>query len=193
MSYDYDAFFSYKRDPETDAWHLRVKDKLAFWLRQELNQDEVKIFFDDEDIRVGTRFGVRIAESLRRSKCLICVWSPLYFRSRWCVSEWLSFVQRERDFGGELIIPASFHDGETFPENAKAVQMKNFSDYTSTMPRFWDTDLAVEFEKKLIRPFARDLAAKIRGAPPFNPTFPVVTAPDIEVQGELPIGRIADV
>ena len=29
MVYQYDAFFSYKRDPHSDTWHEAVKDKLA--------------------------------------------------------------------------------------------------------------------------------------------------------------------
>ena len=30
MPYVYDAFFSYKRDRESDAWHEKVKAKLEF-------------------------------------------------------------------------------------------------------------------------------------------------------------------
>jgi len=36
MSYEYDAFFSYKRDRESDQWHEVVKNKLEFWLSPSL-------------------------------------------------------------------------------------------------------------------------------------------------------------
>ncbi|WP_158219812.1 toll/interleukin-1 receptor domain-containing protein [Ideonella sp. A 288] len=193
MTYAYDAFFSYKRDRESDAWHRRVKDKIAYWLRLELARTDVRIFFDDEEIRTGSRFSAKIADSLRRSKCLVCVWSPLYFRSSWCLSEWQSFLQREVNYGAQLIIPASFHDGETFPDTAKAIQTLDFSEFASTMPRFWDTESAVRFEESRLRPFARDLAALIRAAPPYDEAFPVLIASEHDTQPELPIGRIADV
>jgi hypothetical protein len=45
MAYQFDAFFSYKRDPESDDWHERVKDKLTFWLKQYLGRSDVSIFF----------------------------------------------------------------------------------------------------------------------------------------------------
>ena len=50
MAYEYDAFFSYKRDHESDEWHERVKDKLIFWLKQELGRQDIRIFFDTEEI-----------------------------------------------------------------------------------------------------------------------------------------------
>ena len=27
---------------------------------------------------------------------MVSVWSPLYFQSSWCVSEWKSFLEREK-------------------------------------------------------------------------------------------------
>jgi hypothetical protein len=41
MGYEYDAFFSYKRDVQSDGWHQTVKEKLEFWLKLELNQSAV--------------------------------------------------------------------------------------------------------------------------------------------------------
>lgn len=193
MDYQYDAFFSYKRDRESNDWHERVKNKLTFWLKHELQRQDVKIFFDTEEIRTGMRWSQKLSDALRRSKCLVCIWSPLYFQSRWCVSEWMSFVERCNQLNRELIIPASYFDGENFPPAAQATQFLDFSEFASTMPRFWDTESAVRFEEQRIRPFARDLAAMIRHAPPYNDSFPIHVAPDDAVQQEETIGRIADV
>ena len=193
MSYEYDAFFSYKRDPQSDSWHETVKEKLLFWLRMELHRPDVRIFFDTEDIRTGARWQQKLADSLRRSKCIVCVWSPLYFQSKWCVSEWRTFLEREKACQRELVIPAAYHDGESFPGEATAKQMADFSNYTSIMPRFWDTELAVEFENKRLKSFAKDLATLIKNSPTFDPHFPLIEAENHDVMQERAIDRIAGV
>jgi TIR domain len=193
MAYQYDAFFSYKRDRESDSWHERVKDKLTFWLKHELGRQDVRIYFDTSEIRGGMQWSEELRTALRRSKCLVCFWSPLYFQSKWCVSEWLSFAERSRKLNRQLILPASYFDGENFPSRAREIQFLDFSEFASTLPRFWDTEAAVRFEDQRIRPFARDLAALIRQAPPFDDSFPLIEAPDEQVLSEPAIGRIADV
>ena len=193
MAYQYDAFFSYKRARESDDWHERVKTTVEYWLGQALNRQDVSIFFDREDIRTGSRWGQLIADALKRSKCIICIWSPLYFQSKYCVSEWRTFVEREQKFNKPLIAPASYFDGKTFPPDASRWQTKDFSLYASTMPRFWDTESAVWFEKRALRPFAEDLAAMIEQAPSYDDTFPVIEADDDQVQKRETIGRLADV
>ena len=193
MKYDYDAFFSYKRDEESDKWHEIVKNKLAFWLRQELGKQDVRIFFDSKEIRTGDQWRMTIADALKRSTCIICVWSPLYFQSKWCVSEWKTFVERGQISKKDLIVPASFFDGENFPKTAKDVQFSDFSDFASTMPSFWATNRADEFETQLLRPFAQNLAKKIKNAPPYDEGFTVVEVADELVGGEETIERIADV
>ena len=192
MAYQFDAFFSYKRDPESDDWHERVKEKLTFWLKQQLGRQDVRMFFDREDIRTGARWHARLTEALKTSRCIVCFWSPLYFRSKWCLSEWKTFEERGKQVRRDLVLPASYFDGETFPRDALALQFRDFSKYASTMPRFWDTESAVRFEELCLRPFAQDLAAAIRRAPAYNETFPIVEVADSEVQPEETINRIAN-
>jgi hypothetical protein len=192
MSYQYDVFFSYKRDIESDDWHERVKNKLEFWLKQELHRQNVAVFFDREDIRTGMRWRQKVAGALKKSRCLACIWSPLYFQSKWCRSEWMTFVERERLASRDLVMPASYFDGETFPADARARQFLDFSEFASTMPKFWDTELAVRFESQRLRPFAKDLATIIRAAPAYDDAFPLFESPDAQVQTEDTIGRIAD-
>jgi hypothetical protein len=191
LVYRYDVFFSYKRDPQTDSWHETVKDKLRLWLRLELNQNEVAIFFDTEEIKTGERWRAKLEVALKSSKCAVCIWSPLYFKSKWCVSEWMTFEQRSRSVGVDLVIPARFWDGQYYPQAAKDRQSRDFTKYASIMPRFWDTERAVEFEDTL-RPFARDLADAIREAPPYSADFPLVEAADELILGDTPIGRPSD-
>lgn len=192
MAYQYDVFFSYKRDRESDDWHEKVKNKLEHWLKHELQRQNVRIFFDTEEITTGMRWRAKLADALKRSRCIACIWSPLYFQSKWCVSEWMTFVRREELVKRELVMPASYFDGDTFPPSATAKQFIDFSEFASTMPKFWETADAVEFESNKLKPFAHALAVAIVNAPNYDDTFPVVEVPDDQVTPEGTIGRPAN-
>jgi len=105
----------------------------------------------------------------------------------------MTFVEREKLSSSELVMPAAYFDGESFPPKALNKQFMDFSEFTSTMPKFWETELAVTFEAKGLRRFAHDLADMIRKAPPYDDAFPIVEAPDDEVESEQKIARPADV
>lgn len=177
MAYDYDVFISYKRHPKTDLWFRGLVEYLEPWLTQELHRD-ASIFIDQEDIRSGHKWREKIADSLKKSRCLVCLWSPLYFESKWCVAEWESFVYRSEQFDRELIVPARYFDGEYYPDLAKDVQSRDFSPYTFNSPRFWDSELALEFEQKHLREFAKEVADAIKSAPEFSDSFPIIEEPD---------------
>ena len=191
MPYLYDAFFSYKREPETNLWHEVVKNKLALWVKQEQGTP-VSFFFDSEDIRTGTRWRQKLSFALKHSKSLVCIWSPAYFNSNWCVSEWKTFAAREQLGNWELVAPASFHDGEKFPADAKEKQFAKFNEFASTVPSFWRTESAAQFEQDLLKPFARDLARIIASAPPYDDAFPIIVVPDSDIQWDDTIRRPAD-
>jgi hypothetical protein len=190
--YEYDAFFSYKRDPLSNEWHEKVMSRLKHWIKLELNKQEIKIFFDTEDIKTGEKWKRKIADSLKKSKCLIAILSPAYFNSQWCLSEWKTFINREKDFSLELIVPARYHDGNHFPQEAKDIQSEDFSEYSSTMAAFWETKDAHEFEKEKLKAFAKDAAKKIDNAPPYDDNFLVITAGPDDIHQLPPITRIAD-
>jgi len=173
--YEYDVFFSCRRHTLTQEWVATVVGMLRFWLREELADDRSEIFWDYGGIDIGDRWPEALRRALRRSRCMVCLWSPTYFQSRWCLSEWESFRERERilnltDHG--LIAPARYHDGEHFPEAAQKIQSVDFAPYASTRRPFWDTQRAVEFEDR-IKDFAKSLALIVRSAPRFQ-EWPVV-------------------
>jgi hypothetical protein len=192
--YKYEAFFSYKRDPESDAWHHRVHQILLHWLRLELRDNSAEVFIDRDEIRPGDIWTTRLANAIKCSRCIVCIWSPGYFDSEWCVSEWLSFAEREQLLArlGSLIIPASYHDGVSFPSRAKAYQYDDFSSYASTMPFFWRTEDAYRFEQDKLKRFAQAVAAKIKAAPEYNEAFPVVAAKPGDLLGDPTIKRPGD-
>ena len=112
---------------------------------------------------------------------MLSFWSADYFYgSDWCMSEWQSFVERERIMGlkpGCLIFPVIRNDGESLPDSIKLYQARNLSNFTRTVGAFWETPKAVEFEEQL-HDIAVRLASRMTSAPPFDPKFPIVpTAP----------------
>jgi hypothetical protein len=178
--YEFDAFLSYHRDTLILEWIIEVERRLRFWLGQELSR-EARIFVDRDCIEVGDRWPERLRDGIRSSRSLVGIWSPRYFQSAWCFSEWQSFRAREAQLqlgNHGLIAPVRFHDGEHFPPDAANVQCADFTEYTSTIPAFWQSQRAVDFEGPL-KAFARSVAAVVRRAPPFQADWPVVDAPPL--------------
>jgi TIR domain len=153
---------------------FRVKVALARWVSEELEVEDVRIFFDLEDINIGSQWNAKILNGLLSSKCLVAVLSPEYFRSKYCVAEWLTFAVRSKLTNRELIAPASRQDGKLFPIKARALQIAKFNEYALTATKFWETEYAAKFEVELIKPFAHDVAELIKRAPDFADSFPVV-------------------
>jgi hypothetical protein len=176
--YKYDVYFSYVRNSARHRWILKVKKILQNSLDLELGGG-AEIFFD-ENLKPGEVWSESLGNALRASRCLVPLWSPDYFNSGWCRTEWISFLNRGVNLGdvGRVIAPVQYHDGDSFPQEAKAIQMLDVRKYTSNMPGFWKTRKAVKLEAKL-RKFAVAVAEKIRTAPKFD-NFPIYVEKDIE-------------
>lgn len=179
--YQYDVFVSYPREAYArkliSPWLRGVIDRIEYWLRQELEGREPRVFLDEVSIEVGSHWPSLLEEALRTTRCLLPIWSPAYFQSPWCRAEWQSFLAREQTLGretGSLIVPIRFHDGEWFPEEAQAVQQLDVSALTATTKAFWKTKRADELDQ-LLRGFAWDLARAVKSAPAFDPSWPVIT------------------
>lgn len=176
--YTYDVFFSYKRNVLTLPWTREVFSRLNLWLSEELDR-KAEIFQDEASIEIGEVWPERLRNALKSSRCMVGIWSPSYFQSSWCVSEWRSFLERERIVElrpYRLIAPLKFHDGEHFPEEARRVQWEDVAQYAFTVRAFWDSPKAMELEERL-KSFARSVAGIVNEAPPFRPDWPIVEAP----------------
>lgn len=187
--YLYDVFLSYKRHELTLGWTRIVLPRLQFWLSQELGGREARIFVDETCIEVGEQWPIALQHALRHSRCMVGVWLPSYFQSAWCVSEWRSFRTREEMLGpgaSPLIAPMRFHDGEHFPQEARETQWLDVAPYACTLPGFWNTTKAMEFEDNL-KVFAGRVATMVNTAPAFRPDWPLVStvgfpAPTIQLE-----------
>lgn len=180
--YKYDVFFSYKRQELTLHWTREVIARLKFWLTEELNR-KAEVFVDELSVDVGQKWPDELKRALAHSRCMVCLWSPSYFQSPWCVSEWKTFLEREKIIKLEahgLIAPLRFHDGEHFPPEARAVQWVDVTDYTSTIRAFWDSQKAIELET-ILKSFAHSVANVVRQAPPFSKDWPIVESDGMPV------------
>jgi hypothetical protein len=171
--YKYDVFLSYKYNDRFLPWIKEFERSLSFWLTQELGGRQAKIYFDTEYIQSGTKIKEALKDAVISSKCMIGIWSPEYFHSKYCVSEWKSFLARERMLGGKikLILPVSIHDGEHFPDETTNIRIMGLQEYSSTSNAFWNTAKSVELEE-MIKIFAREVGIAVLSAPEFDPKWP---------------------
>ena len=188
--YAYDVFFSYKRHGQTAEWARNVQKLLELWLSEEMRRP-VTMFVDVGSIEVGDRWPDMLKEGLVLSRCMVGVWSPMYFQSSWCVSEWKSFLEREKIMNmvpHGLIAPVCFHDGEHFPPEAQQVQSLDLRPYASALPAFWKSPRSLELEDR-IKTLAGSVAKILQRAPPFQRNWPIVDAAG-EVAPRIPLGRL---
>jgi hypothetical protein len=189
MSYQYDVFFSYKHTEQSLYWHEKVKDLLQGWLTQELGGINARIFMDREEIKTGQDWKDRLGIGLKHSKCLVPVWSPSYFQSPYCLSEWRAFQQRETIAARKLIAPIRYHDGDFFPAEARKVQMADFRNLTSNVDPFWGTRRAVMVEDK-IKLLAQDVATLVKQAPDFDSEWQTELVDDVPTEPVIKLAKL---
>lgn len=180
QDYTYDLFISYRREPPVLDW---VKNHFHPLLEQWLpnytpGRRRPKIFIDWK-IETGSAWPLALEQALRMSRCLVSVWSPEYFRSRWCVAEWKTMQRREtlcrlkssRNSAG-LVYPVVFADGEFFPRGALSTQHKDMRAWNSPYPVFRETANYINFDQE-VQNVCQELARMIQRAPGWK-RWPVV-------------------
>lgn len=169
--YLYDVFVSYKHDPRglITPWISEVAKRLEYRLANSLPR-ECRVFFDKEMVEVGDHWPDKLRHAILASRCLVPILSPEYFRSRWCLIEWGSFLARQRQLQppcGSLIVPVKAHDGEWFPQEARDIEPLDLTEHASTVESYWQTVKANELDQ-LLRLFAERVARVVMEAPPFS-------------------------
>jgi hypothetical protein len=158
---------------------------LEQWLPNALPvEHETKIFVDWDGIETGAAWPLTLQHALKRSRCLLPVWSPEYFRSKWCQAEWKTMLERERLLGLRtlalsegLIYPVTYFDGENFPPEAQNCQQKDLCKWNSPHPVFNSTAGYVEFDQQ-VQTLVQELAQMILRAPAWQ-DWPVVVPEDL--------------
>ena len=126
--YSNHVFLSYSRSGHVPDWITNhFLPTLSALLGEELDEDP-KVFKDDQ-IDKGDSWPERLERELQGSKCMVAIWNPKYFRSKWCLAEWETMRKREDIFGmrskdnpSGLVYPIVFSNGTSFPESACTIQ-----------------------------------------------------------------------
>jgi hypothetical protein len=172
--YQYDLFISYVRQPPVLTWvNLHFKPTLEERIRCQFPLDPI-IFVDDLSIPKGSKWSEKIIEALRTTRVIIPIWSADYFRSEWCVAEWITMEERQKQITQKekksvpVLFPIKFIDENYFPDLAKKTQMEDLSEYNYTTPEFKKSEKFMAFEKK-VEDIAKNICRIILDVPPWDP------------------------
>jgi hypothetical protein len=194
--YIYDVFVSYRHKQPVMDW---VKNHFYPLLEQRLPDElpveyKTKIFVDLDEIETGSDWPAKLRQALKGSRCILPVWSPEYFRSDWCMAEWMTMLERQRLLGlgteqqpDGLIYPVVFADGEHFPPEARRAQYKDLRKWNIPHPVFRETTDYVEFDRQ-VQLLVNELAGMIRRAPEWR-DWPIIT-PVVDERVDVKLPRL---
>ena len=175
--YEFDVFLSYSRKGGSPGWvHNHFLPKLRDCLIDQVGY-EPKVFVDQE-MEPGTVWPHRLENVLNRSKILVSIYSPQYFRSPWCLAEWHTMAERERILGlaslerpQGLIFPILYTDSDNFPTYAKDRSWHNLKGLSTPDLVLQQSLDWIEFHKRMEK-IATDLARLLPQVPPWQPGWP---------------------
>ena len=181
--YEFDVFLSYpRRKPHIIANWVTKYFYPNLWDYLALRMGRDPSIFIDVEIDIGSHWPSRIEKALLRSRCMVAIWAPSYFRSDWCVAEWQSMLARQRKLSAEerrdyhLIYPVKFYVGEHFWEEAQATAWDDLSGWAYTCPGFEQSEDFYELMKR-IEAIADKLNKMIEGAPRWRRGWPALKPP----------------
>lgn len=180
MSYAYDIFISYRRNPETLTW-INEHFVPLLELRVEMELQRKPTFYIDQQVEAGASWPPAIGAALGQSRVLIALWTGNYFTSVWCTEEFTHMLAREQEAKlrtvqkpNGLIIPAFIHDGADFP--AELQHIKPFEIQTSFNPRMARNSVRAEQLDAVLAQQAPAIAASINAAPQWKKKWGVNAA-----------------
>ena len=147
-------------------------------------------------METGSEWPIALRNGLARSRCLVPIFSPEYFRSRWCQAELNTMLAREKLLEMRSVtnpsgmnFPIRYFDGEHFPATVNRIQqfdLRRWS-YAGSATAFRSTQAFLDFTQEVQR-LCQELALMILSAPEFRDDWPVVLPND--VIGEQPHFRL---
>jgi len=174
MAYEYDVFLSYLHVRPSGTWvHEHFLHYFEYQLGNALNRWPV-IFVDRTGIHLGQKWPNRLKQALAHSRCLVGIWSPLYFQSEWCQNECAIMCYREDQLGyghgtnsEGLLVGVKVNDGIHFPPFAKNSQFADFEQYFFDGPGFARSELYINFQKA-VATFSEGVAEVINKSPAWS-------------------------
>jgi hypothetical protein len=91
----YDFFVSYARDNEAAAQGFVSR----------LESSDLSVFVDQAGVQVGSMWQHEIFMALEKSRQVICLLSPSYLESDYCLEEFNIALLRDRSLGGRVLVP----------------------------------------------------------------------------------------
>lgn len=192
--YEYDIFLSFCKMGSVGNWmkhHFRPV--LYKCLCDELDHDPSIYYYPEQ--QTGTIWKDNLGFALKRSRLMVAIWSPAYFRSKWCMAEWQSMLEREKALGigsGQkqrgLVYPIVFSDGKHFHEDAPSrLVRKDLSNWNYEYASFERSDDYHDFRKHM-KDVAIEMAIILEQIPESSDEFPLIEKPDVSspVRAELP-------
>ncbi len=174
MDYHYDVFLSYLHEKPCGTW---VTEHFLPYFKFHLGNGlarPAEIFIDKTEIRTVQKWPARLKQALAHSRCLVGIWSPLYFRSEWCQCECAVMLHRESRLGlgttensDGLIVGVKVNDGIHFPQFAKDSQYADMEQFFFDEHGFTQCPLYIEFQKN-ISELAPDIARIVQNAPTWS-------------------------
>ncbi len=200
MGYDFEIFVSYRRslhDGGPSGERRWVHDVFVPELRQRLAAEypNPRVCLDI-DLETGTVWPEALKAKLKASKTLVPVWSASYFRSAWCMSEWLTMRRREEILGlasgavRGLVFPVIYGDGDFFADEAKAtLSLRKFAEF-SVIKKLRSSAFHERFATH-VKDLCCDLARFFQTTdfPPFNPDWPFVDGKPLD-EPPMPMGSM---
>ena len=179
MTYEYDVFLSYTRSGGAGEW---VRNHFFDTLHDCLNNAmprEPRIFVDWAQ-ETGIVWPDNLAHSLNRSRVMVAILSPPYFRSTWCLAEWSTMWQRQRSLGlgtganpRSLIHCVQYADGDHYSEEARTLTLHDFRPWNIPRAVFAESVAYVNFFTE-VRRFAESLAPQLERVPPHQEGWPIL-------------------
>jgi hypothetical protein len=177
--YEYDVFISYPHDnEEVRDWvraefHPQLENKLSQSMKR-----APRVFLDVTELQVGTPYPDQLRDAHLRSRILVAILTPPYFRSDWCCAEWRAMLGRQKAVAADrvprVVYGVLVADGDCFPPRSAKLQHKDLRDYTVLFSRFERfPPLYMGFLSRM-REVAAELADMIADAPPWDPDWPRV-------------------
>jgi len=130
LDYEHDIFISYRRMDK--VWIRWTKENFVQPLHSLLRPVDsgIKIFADYQ-IEIGALWPDYVARALARSRLMIPVLCPDYFKSDWCRLELALMHHRAINQSASIILPFIINDGDCFPPEIQAIQSVSIHDFAN--------------------------------------------------------------
>jgi MinD-like ATPase involved in chromosome partitioning or flagellar assembly len=186
--YEYDVFVSY--DGSMSEWVAEFVRNLRANLDIR-RPTPSRIFTDIREVAVGSYWEQEISTALGRSKVMLALVTPRYFRSTHTVQEFQTFVERSRLTSGRVLLPVvlsgdSFH----FPDFFREMSWKDLRSLPQSMLKGPSSRRSSEWFRA-ITDIAETVDRMIDEAPPLDPGWPIANAPSSdELSPPVPLPRL---